>query len=216
MRRFLLALAAALLLAACADDAGVPTLTPPPTPSLPAQAVVIFVLKPSQVPGYARTADQTLNAGAVADTKNDPTLAARLIKDGFVHGATDSFAPPPNTISAAFGLITSTALLFNDAAGATLYYDEEAGRIDAAPPGGTVAPLGGLPSAHVDTMLALTSEQAARTDTPVDRAFIALMRTGRVVTELFANGTSAANTTAGAFLPLVTAQQTLLARSPEG
>ncbi len=208
--------AVAALLTACADDSGTPLPTPLTTPTPPAQAVTIYVLRPSQVPGYTRTAERTLNAGAVADAKNDASLARRLTGEGFIHAATAAFAPPPNVADPPFTDVNSDALLFADVAGASAYYREEANRIDTAPVGGSLDALGGLPSHHVDAMLAFASSQPPRTGDQVDRAFITLMRTGRVVTEIFARGASPATTTAAAFLPLVTAEQQLLARSPNG
>ncbi len=216
MRRVLLLVGVAAFLSACADDSGAPLPTPLTTPSPPAQAVSIFVLRPSQVPGYIRTSDTTLNAGAVADAKNDAALAGRLRSDGFIHGATAAYAPPPNVAQPAFTDINSDALIFADAAGATTYYIEEANRINTTPSGGTLDALGGLPRQHVDMMVAYSSSQPARGADQVDRAFITLMRTGRVVTEIFARGASPLATTASAFVPLVSAEQQLLARSPNG
>lgn len=216
MRRVLLLFGLAALLSACADDSGAPLPTPLMTPTPPSQAVIIYVLSPSQVPGYTRTSDATLNPGAMADQKNDPSLAARLTADGFIHAADAAYAPPPNTSNPTFIDINSEAVLFGDAAGATAYYAEEANRITSLPTGGTLDSLGGLPYQHVDDLVAYASSQPPTASLPVDRAFIALMRTGRVVTEIYAAGTSAAATTATAFLPLVTATQQLLARSPNG
>lgn len=216
MRTLIPLFALAALLSACADDSGAPVPTPLMTPTAPAQSVIIYVLTPSQVPGYTRTTDSTLNSGAVADEKSDPGLAARLDSYGFIHGATSAYAPPPSVADPVFTDINSDALLFGSAAGATSYYNEEANRINTAPSKGTLDFLGGLPSQHVDTMVAYASSQPPQGGEQVDRAFIALMRTGRVVTEIFARGVSAARTVAGAFLPLVTAEQRLLARSPNG
>lgn len=216
-RRYLLATAVfACLLTGCADDAGTQTPSPVTTPSLPAQAVIIYVLTPAMVPGYTRTSDLTLNAAALADQKADSALPARLAADGFVHGARASYAPPPSVATPAFTAINSDALLFTDAKGAQAYYAEEAGRINTAPTGGTLDSLGGLPQNHVDALLAFASSQPPQGGDEVDRAFIVLMRTGRVVTEIFARGASAAATTASAFQPLVTAEEGLLARPPEG
>jgi hypothetical protein len=214
--RILLLFVLATLLAACADDSGAALPTPLTTPTPPAQAVIIYVLVPSQVPGYTRTSDSTLNAGAVADAKNDPGLAARLTAEGFIHGATAAYAPPPSVATPVFTAINSDALLFANAAGATSYYTEEANRVNTAPAGGTLDFLGGLPQQHVDSMVSYSSSQPATNGAEVDRAFIALMRTGRVVTEIFARGASASATVASAFLPLVTAEQQLLARPPNG
>lgn len=216
MRRVLLVFGLAALLTACADDSGAPVPTPLMTPTLPAQAVIIYVLNPAQVPGYTRTSASTLNAGAVADAKNDPGLAGRLGAEGFIHAATAAYAPPPNTSDSAFTDINSDALIFGNAAGATSYYTEEATRINSVPTGGTLGALGGLPRQHIDNLVAYASSQPPQSGDQVDRAFIVLMRTGRVVTEIFARGGSAAGTTANAFLPLVTAEQQLLATSPNG
>jgi hypothetical protein len=216
VRRVLLLCGLAALLGACADDSGTTLPTPLMTPTPPAQAVIIYVLSPSQVPGYTRTSDSTLNPGAMADEKNDPSLAARLTAEGFIHGADAAYAPPPNASTPTFIDINSEAVLFGDAAGAMAYFTEETNRINSVPAGGTLDALGGLPRQHVDDMVAYASSQPPTASLPVDRAFIALMRTGRVVTEIYAAGTSAAATTATAFLPLVTAEQQLLARSPNG
>jgi hypothetical protein len=216
VRRILLLVALAAFLTACADDSGAPVPTPLMTPTPPAQAVIIYVLNPSQVPGYTRTTDATMNSGAVADEKNDPSLAARLDSDGFVHGATSAYAPPPNVAGTAFTDINSDALLFSSAAGATAYYNEEANLVDTAPVGGTLDFLGGLPHQHVDSMVSYASSQPPTNGDQVDRAFIALMRRGSVVTELFARGASTTATIASAFLPLVTAEQQLLARPLNG
>ncbi len=203
-------------LSACADDSGAGLPTPLMTPTPPAQSVIIYVLSPAQVPGYTRTHNATLNAGAVADEKNDQALSGRLTAEGFVHGATAVFAPPPNTSDATFTVINSDALMFTDAAGATAFYTEEANRINSVPNGGTLDALGGLPRQHVDTLVGYASSQAPQGADRVDRAFIVLMRTGRVVAEIYARGASPDKTNATAFLPLVAAEQQLLARSPNG
>lgn len=216
VRSVLLLFGLAALLSACADDSGAGVPTPLMTPTPPAQAVTIYVLSPSQVPGYTRTSDATLNAGAVADEKNDASLAGRLTAEGFIHAAAAAFAPPPDTTSPTYSDINSEALIFNDVAGATSYYIEEANRINSVPTKGTLDALGGLPRQHVDAMISYASSQPPSTGQEVDRAFIVLMRTGRVVTEIYAVGASAANTNATAFLPLVTAEQQLLARPPNG
>jgi hypothetical protein len=186
------------------------------TPTAPEQAVIIYILNPSQVPGYQRISDLTLNAGAIADQKGDPGLAARLTAEGFIHGARASYAPPPKVATPSFVAISSDALLFGDPTGATSYFSEEANRINSVPRGGTLDALGGLPRQHVDNMVAYASSQPPQGGSSADRAFIVLMRTGRVITEIFARGSSTATTTAQAFLPLVVAEQTLLARPPNG
>src|ERR1035437_5680958 len=96
------------------------------------------------------------------------------------------------------------------------YFKEEAARLNSVPQGGTLDALGGLPGQHVDDVVAYASSAPPIGGAEVDRGFIALMRTGRVVTEVFARGGSAANTNARAFLPLVVAEQTLLAQPPNG
>jgi hypothetical protein len=178
--------------------------------------VIIYVLTPRQVPGYQRTSDLTLNAAVLADQKGDPGLRTRLASDGFIHGARADYAPPPNAAPLAFTAITSDALLFNDAAGASSYFTEEANRVNSIPKGGTLDSLGGLPRSNVDAVVAYASSQPPQGTDQVDRAFIVLMRTGRVITEIFARGASKSATTATAFQPLVVAEQTLLAKSPNG
>lgn len=206
----------ALLLAACGDDTGTFLPTQLAVPTGPAQSVTIYLLTPSLVPNYKRTSDLTLNAGAIADQKGDPGVTARLVSDGFIHGGRAEYAPPPTVGNPTFNDITSDALIFNDAAGAQAYFKEEAARLNSVPQGGTLDALGGLPRQHVDDVVAYASSAPPIGGAEVDRGFIALMRTGRVVTEVFARGGSAANTNARAFLPLVVAEQTLLAQPPNG
>lgn len=214
MRRLLLLFVLAMAVSACADDSGAPLPTPLTTPTPPALSVIVYVLVPRQVHGLTRTSEGTLNAGAVADEKNDQGLAARLTAEGFIHGAEAAYSAPPAAIDPTFTAVTSDALMFTDATGARAYYSEEANRINSIPSGGTLTAMSGVPRQHVDTMIAYASSQPPPKGDEVDRAFIVLMRTGRLVTEIFARGASSANTTAAAFLPLVTAEQQLLAVSP--
>ena len=218
MRRasVLLALLGALLIVACGEDTGTFLPTQVGAPTGPAQAVTIYLLPRSMVPGYQRTSDLTLNAGAIADQKGDPALSGRLVSDGFIHGARAIYSPPPRVGKTTFNEISSDALIFNDAAGAHSYFAEEAARLNSVPPGGTLDALGGLPHQHVDELVAYASSAPPFAGAEVDRGFIALMRTGRVVTEIFARGGSAASTNARAFLPLVVAEETLLAQPPNG
>jgi hypothetical protein len=206
----------AAILAGCGEDAGGVFATPVPTPSPPQQAVIIYVLIPSQVPGFKRTSEFTVNAKTLADQKGDQGLTYRLGTYGFVHGARANYAPPPATNALAFSAISSEALMFNDAAGATKYFAEEAKRVNQPPPGGTVDPLAGLPRQHIDDMVAYSATQPPQGGDAIDRAFIVLIRTGRVVAEIFARGASPTATTVDAFTPLVSAEQTLLARPPDG
>lgn len=213
VRRLLLLAALVLAVCACGEDAGTQSPTPLMTPTPVAQSVITYVLPPGDVTGMSRTAEGTLNAGAVADVKNDQTLPQRLAAWGFIHGAQAEYSAPPFQSQPQFTVLTSIALLFDSARGAVAYYTEEANRINAIPPGGTLTALD-VPQSGVDTLIGYASTQPPANGDPVERAFIVLMRHGAVVAELFASGSSPANTTASAFLPLAVDQQRQLRQAP--
>lgn len=204
-----------LLLGGCGEDLGAPTPAAPLTPTPSSQAPAVYLLVPRQVPGYKRTTDRGLSAAQVVAEKNDPSLRQRLSADGFISGAQVAYAPPRNGAPAAFTVVIEDALIFGDARGANAYFREERSRIAVRPANGTIDSIRGAPTRNTSALAAFAAEQAPQGSDEVDRAFISLIRSGRVVVELFARGAHASSTTQAAFLPLMSALEDLLA-TPAG
>lgn len=200
-----------LLLAGCGEDLGAPTPSAVLTPTPRSQAPAVYLLAPRQVPDYHRTTDRGLSAAQVVAEKNDPSLRQRLADDGFISGAQVAYAPPRNGAPTAFTVVTEDALIFGDARGASAYFTEERNRIAVRPPNGTIDSIPGAPTRNASALAAFSAAQPPQGSDEVDRAFISLIRSGRVVVELFARGARASSTTQAAFLPLMNALEDLLA-----
>jgi hypothetical protein len=208
MRRFfsvgLGLLAAAMTLAGCDPGTG-----PSPTPAQ--LAARVYVLSPQQVPGYTRNTDNTINPQTLADQDRDPALASRLQSWGWRDGALAIYSPPKNNPAGLpFNTLSSQAIIFSDAAGARSFFSEEQRRINVTPPHGTIAPLAGASSSGVDDIVAFDSTQpSSNPGEGNQRAFIALIRKGQVVIELY--GFAGANAVSpNQFLTDVTIEQELI------
>lgn len=203
-------IAATLLVAGCESDR-----TAEPTPGLVAARV--YVLAPRDVSGYSRTADSVVSPATLADQHHDAALTAKLTTQGFLDGALDLYSPSKNsTVVLPFQTISSQAIIFADAGGAAAFFRDEQQRVNKAPPNGTITPLVGVPNGNADALVAFdsTAPPAAPTD-PASRAFLALIRRGQVVVELYAvAGPNSA--TPDQFVTYIRAQEELLAAPVRG
>ena len=203
-----LAVAALLLgglLAGCADSN--PPSPFPPSPTAPPLAPQTMVLRPAQLPAYARTDDSTVDAGTLADQEGDQTLLTTLKNEGLQVGARATFADPnrggPPT---PFATVISQVLFFKDVQGATSFFADEQQRRNKPPDGGTLAPLTLAPgSTDAIVGLAATVPATAAGD-PASRALFALMRRGSIVAELLGGG-PATTATDAQFAALVELQE---------
>lgn len=201
------ALFSAALAAACAPDT-------PPSPTPAQLAARVYTLEPRQVPGYDRTTDSAISPQTLADQDNDPGIATRLDAEGFSDGAIQIYSAPTHA-SPPFATLSFQAIIFDDATGASAFFGEEQARIDHAPARGTISPLEGLVGSGVDQIVGYDSTQPSAEPTgPTQRAFIALMRKGRVIVEAY--GYAGPNSAVpGDFIPYVTAEQELIQQPPQ-
>jgi len=199
----------ALLIATAVAASGCDPDTPPsPTPAI--LAAHAYVLVARDVAAYAQTADSTVTAATLADQHHDAALQGRLTSLGMLDGAIAIYAPPKKaTTILPFQTISSQAVIFSGAAGAATFFSEEQQRVHRAPAGGTIAPLVGAPNNSTDDFAYDSSGAPTGTAEPPQRAFLALMRRGQVVVELFAaSGPNSASPSD--FIPYITAQARLL------
>ena len=195
----------------CACD---PAPTPSPTPAQ--LAARVYTLSPQQAPGYTRGTDNTITPQTLADQDNDPALAARLTALGWRDGAIEVFAPPQNsTAHLPFVTLSSQAIIFDTAAGASSFFSDEQKRIHTAPARGSITDLAGVSPSGIDALVAYDSTQpSANPGEGAQRAFIALLRKGQVVVELY--GFAGANpVTPRDFTVLITAEEELLQTPPQ-
>ena len=173
----------------------------------------LFVLKPSQMSAYQRTASTGLTPGQVAEGLGDPSLKTLLEAEGFVDGAQSTYQPPTPTSPTPFAQVIDSATIFRDVSGAAKYFSEQAARRHQQPSsGGTLSDLTGLPTTGVDQVVGYVTSDISLADSP--QAFVVLVRRGRVVAELFAGGNPATATQAQLTL-LLDVQERLLQQSPE-
>jgi len=209
------AVAAGGLLVACGE--GNPTSPFPATAgATPVQlAPQTMVLRPAQLPGYVRTADDTVDAGSLADQEGDQGLVGTLMRQGLQVGARATFADPnKGGEPTPFATVISQVLFFKDAQGAAGFFTDEQKRRSTAPAGGTLSTLGDLPSGGADVVVGLAvSLPAQASGDPPARALFALIRRGSVVAELFGGG-NAATATTDRFTALVTVQEQQLSARP--
>lgn len=197
------------LLSACGGDTSLNSPTPSPTPL--SLAAVVFVLKPAQIPPpLTRTVNTALNPQLLADQRSDPGIINRLGADGFQSGARAIYSVSQAQATGNFSNISCDALLFSDAHGATAFYADEAARIGAKPANGTLTALT-VPTSDTDQLVAYDSVlNPTQAGDVASRAYIVLSRRGTVVSEIFASATST-SVAPGAFTPLVSAEESLLA-----
>jgi hypothetical protein len=215
-RRSGLALLLAWLLAGCAgnDSSAPPTSTSAFGPAT-GRLASNYLLRPDQLPGYQRAPGSTVSAEALAADYGDSGLVQRLIGEGYQTGARVRFSSPRPPAATPFQQVTSEALMFGDAAGATRFFPEEKVRRGQPPTGGTASTLSGLPSQGVDDLVVVqASVPAQAAGGQPQQAFLALVRRGRVVAELLAEG-DAASATLARFTPLLVDVEGRLATSPD-
>lgn len=213
-------LAVATFAAVIATLAGCDESNPPaplPITASPGTVVTLqpslFVLKPSQMTAYQRTASIGLTPGQVAEGLGDPSLKTLLEAEGFVDGAQSTFQPPTPTSPTPFAQVIDSATIFRDVAGAAKYFSEQAARRHQQPSsGGTLSDVTGLPTSGVDQVVGYVTSDTSVPDSP--QAFVVLVRRGRVVAELFAGGNPATATQPQLTL-LLNTQEQLLQQSPE-
>ena len=203
----------ALAVAACEPD------TPPsPTPGQLAARVYTINAQQDVVGPYKQTQDMTVNDTVLSDQYKDPAVVAEIDGDGLSDGAITVYGPPKDGVSVLpFASISSEGLIFNDATGAKAFFQSELKRVSKPPSsGGTLKPLAGYTPQNLDdaTVLDETEPNLQTHPGPTPRAFLALLRKGRVVCELFA---SAGNNSAqpSDFLPFVLLQQQLMQTPPQ-
>ncbi|HEY6380144.1 MAG TPA: hypothetical protein VI316_13290 [Candidatus Dormibacteraeota bacterium] len=190
-RRALVAagLAALVAVAAC-DDTGGTTPAIPAAPAATASAPLpaAFLLRNDQMPGYGRSNSRVLRPDILATEANDPALATTLIDQGFLEGAEWTFSPPqPGAPGRPFGQVVTRATIFRDAAGAGRNVETEKQQSDRAPSsGGSITVVTDLPATGVDSLTVYVAETA--NGAVSGQVFLAIMRRGRVVAELFAGG----------------------------
>jgi hypothetical protein len=208
-------LAAGGLLVACSDDhpASPFPVTPGPTPVQLAPQTM--VLKPSQLPGYVRTGDSTVDAGALADQEGDQSLLGTLMRQGLQIGARATFADPNRGGEPTpFATVISQVLFFKDAQGAASFFSDERKRRGKAPDGGTLSTLADLPTGGADDVVGMAVSLPAQASCdPPARALFALIRRGAIVAELLGGG-NAQTATTDRFVALVTVQEQQLSARP--
>ncbi len=200
------------LLAACADTnpSSPYPQTPPATP--PALAPQTMVLRPTQLSGYLRTDDSTVDASTLADQETDQSLVATFQHEGLQVGARATYADPNRGAAPTpFATVISQVLFFRDAQGAGSFFTEEQKRRDTAPPGGTLAPLT-LSQGTADAIVGIAATVPPQTGgDPPSRALFALIRQGRFIAELLGGGPST-TATDDRFAALVALQEQQLAQ----
>jgi hypothetical protein len=191
-----------------------PDVAPTPTPAQVAARV--YVLSPQQMRGYQRGTDNTINPQTLADQDKDPSLAARLVDEGWRDGVLDAYGPPKgNPAGLPFDTVTAQAIIFSSATGAATFFRDERKRIDVPPAKGTIADMAGVPAGSVDEVVAYDAFQpSANPGEARQRAFIALLRKGQVVVEVYAFA-GANPVTPSEFVALVTAEQELMQTPPQ-
>jgi hypothetical protein len=188
-------LAALVALAAC-DDTGGNALAIPATPAPTASAPLpeAFLLRNDQMPGYGRNNSRVLTPDILASEANDPALGRTLSDQGFLEGAEWTFSPPlPGAPGQPFSQVVTRASIFKDAVGAGRNVETEKQQSDRTPSnGGSIMPVTDLPAAGVDSLTVYVAETSSGSSS--GQVFLAIMRHGRVVAELFAGGDPATAT----------------------
>jgi hypothetical protein len=195
------------LLAAC-GDANPPSPYPQtanPTP--PQLAPQSMVLRQSQLAGYQRTDDSTVDAGTLADQEGDQSITATVKREGLQVGARVTYADPnQGGAPTPFATVISQVLIFDDARGASSFFADEQKRRSKPPDGGTLASLA-LPQGSADAIVGLAATVPAQTaGDPASRALFALIRHGRYIAEVLGGGPET-TATDDRFDILVTAQE---------
>ncbi len=207
------AILAATLVAAACDDAA-PASPVPLTPNASPVALLptIYLLRPDQMAGYKRSNNKTLTPAIVAASDGDATLEKTLTDQGYTMGAQATYNPPAPHSGLPFAQVITQAAIFTDATGASRNDDTEKTRQDQLPAGGgTIATVTDLPATGLD---ALTVYVATSSDgTSSAQSFLAIMRRGRVVAELFAGGDPGTATEKN-FAALLALQEQQLATNP--
>lgn len=212
-RVLLAALPLVLLLGACSDDTPPQVVPITPAPAGSTQlSPQIYVLRPDQLRVYTRTENIVLDSGALAARENDLSLQKTFDAQGMVGGFRSTFQPPQNA-TRPFTQIISEAIVFRTDIGASQFFADEVTRRNVADTGQTLAQLTGLPVNGVDVVKGFVLTLAPMDTGPPPKAYFALSRRGRVITELLGGG-DAATATIDAFTPLVTLQEQLMAASP--
>lgn len=202
-----------LLLGGC-DEGNPPSplpVTPDTSPHDPSPST--YLLRSDQLPGYRRSASETLSAATLAAAAGDPGLARTLEGFGFRIGARFTYQPPAPTAALAFQQVVSLAELFATADGASRG-DSEARRRERQAPsgGGAVDDVAGLPSGGVDDLVVYRSTSSTA-GTGTQQSFLAILRKGRVVVELFAGG-DPGTATRESFSAVLASQELQLAGAP--
>lgn len=208
--------ACVLLVSACSGDNPPSPLPITPAPSGSTQlSAQIYVLRPDQLRDYNRAANATVSATTIAIQEGDATLQQKVEAQGLLSGVRATFQPPQTpTVPTAFNQIISEGLIFRDVAGAGQFFSDELARRSMTAQGQTLAPLTGLPQTGVDDLRALQVTLAPQTTSGAPpKAYLALMRKGRVVSELLGGGT-AGSATVDAFSALLTLMEQALASPP--
>ena len=210
-----LAVAAALLAIAACDDGSPPPAPVPltPNPSPVSLLPSVWLLRADQMSGYTRSHSSVLNPTTEASDANDPTLAGTLQGEGFVQGARWEYQPAHPNSGLPFLQVVSQATLFGSSAGAGDNAGLEARRNDQPPSdGGTITTVTDLPTpAGVQSFVVYRSTSTLNSDTAT--SWLAIMRRGRVVAELFAGGAPGA-ATEQAFSALVATAASRLDSAP--
>lgn len=193
-RTLVVTLALGAALTACGGDN--PPNPYPGTPTPASLAPQSMVLRPTQMTGYKRTEDITVDANILADQASDQSLVGTLTKQGLQQGVRVTFSDPnAGAAPTPFVTVICEVLVFKDAGGATAFFGDEKGRRAQASQGGTVAPLDGLPTAGADAVAGLVATLPPQSaDQAPSHALFALVRRGRVVAELLGSGTTATAT----------------------
>lgn len=209
------AVVVAALAAAGCDD------TPPPSPvpispgPLVEATASVFLLRSDQMAGYRRSDSTVLTPTIIGNSENDPDLARTLTAQGYQTGARWTYAPPNPGVALPFLQVVSQASIFGTVDGATSDHGTEAARQKRTPEGGgTVTRVTDLPTIGVDALTVyVTTSGTSASGGPAEQSFLAIVRRGRVVAELFAGG-DPARATEAAFRSVLLAQEQRLADAP--
>ena len=204
----------ALSVAGC-DDAAAPR---PPVPLTPNPSPVqyqpsVFLLRSDQMAGYHRSGSEALSPAAVASEAGDPSLAPTLTAQGYVQGARWTYQPASPGSGLPFLQVVSQAALFAASDGAARNETLERMRNDQPPSnGGTISTVTDIATPPgVDTLAVYRASSTLNGDNAT--SWLAVMRHGRVVAELFAGGTPTGATQA-AFTQLLAQQAARVADAP--